>query len=212
MELGDVSNFIIEGNAPAAEQWTQSAIDEGMDPLVIVNEGLIPGMDVVGERFKNGEYYLPEVLVSARAMKWAMNLVRPLLAETQGASLGKVVIGTVRGDLHDIGKNLVSMMLDGAGFEVVDLGNDVSPEQFLEAVEESDANMICMSALLTTTMPIMKTTIEMLEQSEIRQNLRVMVGGAPVTQHYASDIGADGYAPEAATAVEVAKELLGVEK
>ncbi|HAL48773.1 MAG TPA: cobalamin-binding protein, partial [Dehalococcoidia bacterium] len=104
MELGDVSNFIIEGNAPAAEQWTQSAIDEGMDPLVIVNEGLIPGMDVVGERFKNGEYYLPEVLVSARAMKWAMNLVRPLLAETQGASLGKVVIGTVRGDLHDIGK------------------------------------------------------------------------------------------------------------
>ena len=210
MDFSELSDLIIKGRAPATGEWTQSALDEGIEALTIVNQGLVPGMDVVGEKFKNAEYYLPEVLLSARAMKRAMALLSPLLAQTEGASLGRVVMGTVKGDLHDIGKNLVAMMLEGAGFEVVDLGTDVTPEQFLEAAEDGKAQLICMSALLTTTMPIMKSVIDLLQESEVRQQVQIMVGGAPVTERYASDIGADGYAPEAASAVETAKELLGV--
>jgi len=210
MELSELSSYIIEGNAKAAEQWTQQALSQGMDALVIVNQGLVPGMAVVGEKFKNYEYYLPEVLVSARAMKMSMALLKPLLAQQQRASAGHVVIGTVKGDLHDIGKNLVAMMLEGAGFEVTDLGTDVAPETFAKVVEEEKADMLCLSALLTTTMPMLKTTIDHLKGTELRQQVKVMVGGAPVTQSYASEIGADGYAPEAASAVERAKELLGV--
>ncbi|MDP6453636.1 MAG: corrinoid protein [SAR202 cluster bacterium] len=211
MEFSELSDYIINGRAPAAEEWTQAALDEGNEALTIVNQGLVPGMDVVGERFKNGEYYLPEVLLSARAMKRAMALLSPLLARTEGASLGRVVMGTVKGDLHDIGKNLVGMMLEGAGFEVINLGTDVTPEQFLKAVEEDGAQLVCMSALLTTTMPVMKAVVDLLEESEVRQQVQVMVGGAPVTERYASDIGADGYAPEAASAVQTAKDLMGVE-
>lgn len=177
---------------------------------MIVNEGLIPGMNVVGERFKNFEYYLPEVLVRARAMKTAMAIVSPLLAQREGVSMGRIVIGTVKGDLHDIGKNLVSMMLEGAGFEIIDLGTDVSAEQFVKAVEVHDADMLCLSALLTTTMPIMKSIIEDLKQSELRQRVKIVVGGAPVTETYAKNIGADGYAPEAVPAAEVVKELMDV--
>ncbi len=210
MDLSELGKHVIEGNAKAAEEFTQKALDEGVDPLTIVNEGLIPGMDVVGVKFKSFEYYLPEVLVSARAMKTAMALVTPLLAEQRESAAGRAVLGTVKGDLHDIGKNLVGMMLEGAGFEVTDLGTDVEPEAFVKAVEESNANVVCLSALLTTTMTMMKTTIELFEQSELRQQVKIMVGGAPITESYASGIGADGYAPEAASAVERAKELIGI--
>ncbi len=210
MEFEELSRYIVEGNAAAAEEFTRRALVEGSDALAIVNQGLVPGMDVVGQKFKDFEYYLPEVLISARAMKWAMALVTPLLAQREDAAMARVVIGTVKGDLHDIGKNLVGMMLEGAGFEVVDLGTDVEPEAFLRAVEESNAQMLCLSALLTTTMPMMRTTIELLEESEVRQGLKIMVGGAPVTEHFAAQVGADAYAPEAASAVDRAKELLGV--
>ncbi len=210
MKFEELSRYIVEGNAAAAVEFTRRALAEGSDALAIVNQGLVPGMDVVGQKFKDFEYYLPEVLISARAMKRAMALVTPLLANREGASRARVIIGTVKGDLHDIGKNLVGMMLEGAGFEVRDLGTDVEPETFLRAVEESNAQMLCLSALLTTTMPMMRTTIKLLEESEVRRGLKIMVGGAPVTAHFATDVGADAYAPEAASAVDRAKELLGV--
>ena len=210
MDFNELTDHVIEGNASAAEAWTREALSQDIDPLVIVNQGLVPGMDIVGEKFKNEEYYMPDMLVSARAMKTSMALLRPLLAGREGASLGRVVIGTVKGDLHDIGKNLVGMMLEGAGFEIVDLGTDVEPDAFVSAVEENKAAILCLSALLTTTMPMIKTTIECLEDSKVRSQVRVMVGGAPITEAYASEIGADGYAPEAATAVERAKDLLGI--
>ena len=210
MDLAELSDYVITGNAPAAEEWTKNALSEGMAASVIVNEGHIPGMDVVGVKFKSAEYYMPEVLVSARAMKVSMALVKPLLSEQEGGFTGRVVIGTVKGDLHDIGKNLVAMMLEGAGFAVTDLGTDVEPEEFVRAVEESQAQLLCLSALLTTTMPLMKSTITLLEESEVRQQVKILVGGAPVTDEYAASIGADGYAAEAATAVEQAKALIGV--
>ncbi len=208
MELQDLNDYIIEGNVKAAEEWTKGALSQGMAPIVIVNQGLIPGMDVVGAKFKSFEYYLPELLVSAKAMKTAMALVKPLLAQHESAAAGQVVIGTVKGDLHDIGKNLVGMLLEGAGFEVTDLGTDVEPEAFLKAVEEKQPQVLCLSALLTTTMPNMKSTIELMRESEVRLQTKIMVGGAPVTEHYAFDIGADGYAAEAASAVDRIKELV----
>jgi 5-methyltetrahydrofolate--homocysteine methyltransferase len=210
MDFSELSGHVIEGNASAAEALTRGALAQGIDPLDIVNQGLVPGMDVVGEKFKNEEYYMPDMLVSARAMKTAMALLRPLLAGREGASLGQVVIGTVKGDLHDIGKNLVGMMLEGAGFEVADLGTDVAPEAFVREVEDRNAHVLCLSALLTTTMPMIKTTIDLLKESEVRQQVKVMVGGAPVTEEYASDVGADGYAAEAASAADRAKDLLGI--
>ena len=210
MDISELSNHIIQGDAKAAETWTQQALAENMDPLEIVNQGLVPGMAVVGEKFKNFEYYVPEVLVAARAMKWSMALLKPLLADRLNTSLGLVVIGTIKGDLHDIGKNLVAMMLEGAGFEVNDLGSDVTPAAFAKAVEEGNADILCLSALLTTTMPMMKATIDHLKENELRQQVKVLVGGAPVNEKYASQIGADGYAPEAASAVERAKALIGV--
>jgi 5-methyltetrahydrofolate--homocysteine methyltransferase len=210
VDISELSNHIIQGDAKAAETWTQQALAENMDPLEIVNQGLVPGMAVVGEKFKNFEYYVPEVLVAARAMKWSMALLKPLLADRLNTSLGLVVIGTIKGDLHDIGKNLVAMMLEGAGFEVNDLGSDVTPEAFAKAVEEGNADILCLSALLTTTMPMMKATIDHLKENELRQQVKVLVGGAPVNEKYASQIGADGYAPEAASAVERAKALIGV--
>ena len=210
MDINELRNHVIQGDAKAAEAWTQQALDQSMDPLDIVNQGLVPGMAVVGEKFKNFEYYVPEVLVAARAMKWSMALLKPLLADRLEASLGRVVIGTIKGDLHDIGKNLVAMMLEGAGFEINDLGSDVTPEAFAKAVEDGNADILCLSALLTTTMPMMKATIDLLQETELRQQVKVLVGGAPVNEKYASQIGADGYAPEAATAVERAKALIGI--
>ncbi len=208
MELGELSGYVITGDAKAAEEWTQKALAEGMDPLVIMNQGLVPGMDVVGQKFKSYEYYLPEVLISARAMKASMALVRPLLVGRSGSLQGRVVIGTVKGDLHDIGKNLVGMMLEGAGFEVHDLGADVAPEVFVQAIQDHKAQALCLSALLTTTMPMMKSTIEELNRAEIRHMVKVMVGGAPVTEEYAQKIGADGFASDAASAAEKARQLV----
>jgi 5-methyltetrahydrofolate--homocysteine methyltransferase len=175
---------------------------------VIINDGLIAGMGVVGERFKNNEYYVPEVLIAARAMQSAMERVKPLLTEGEMEAKGTVAIGTVKGDLHDIGKNLVAMMYEGGGYDVIDLEVDVSPEQFVEAASEGGANVIALSALLTTTMPSMQDTVDALVEAGIRDQVKVVIGGAPVTQSYADEIGADGYAPDAASAVDTTTELL----
>lgn len=209
VDLKELADAVINGNRDKAVQLTQQALNEGIDAAQILNDGLIAGMQVVGEKFKNNEFYIPEVLVAARAMKAAMEVLRPILTErTDIQPLATVIIGTVRGDLHDIGKNLVAMMLEGAGFKVIDLGVDTPPEKFVEAVKEHGAKIVGMSALLTTTMPAMKDTIEALKAAGIRDEVIVMVGGAPLTQEYADSIGADGYAPDAASAVDKAKELL----
>ena len=210
MELSELTGHVIEGKTESAEEWTRKAISEGMDPLVIVNEGLIAGMEVVGERFTKNEYYVPEMLVSAKAMKASLALVKPLLAQQAAAATGQVVIGTVAGDLHDIGKNLVAMMLEGAGFEVTDLGIDVSPQAFVEAVERNEPDLLCLSALLTTTMPMIERTIGAMKEAELRQKVKIMVGGASMTDDYASSIGADGFAPDAVSAVVRARELMGI--
>jgi len=206
-ELNELSVAIINGDMDVAKKLTQALLDQGMPAGRIVSEGLIPGMNEVGRLFKACEYYVPEVLISARAMKSSMALVRPLLSGADSMKMGKVVIGTVQGDLHDIGKNLVAMMLEGAGFEVVDLATDVSPAKFVEAVKQHKPRVVAMSALLTTTMMAMKSTIEALKEAGVRTDIKVMVGGAPVTERFAHEIGADGYAPEAATATDVAKNL-----
>ncbi|MDP6402274.1 MAG: corrinoid protein [SAR202 cluster bacterium] len=210
MDLSEVTRYVIEGEAEAAEEWTLKALEEGMDPLVIVNQGLIPGMDVVGEKFQNREYYMPEMLVSARAMKMSMAHIKPLLAQSQSSSGLKAICGTVKGDLHDIGVNLVGMMLEGAGFEVIHLGPDNSPDKFLEAAEEKGAQVIILSALLTTTIKNMKATIDRAKELEMRDRVKIFVGGAPVTDDFAKEIGADGYAPDAGSAAKMIKQHLGV--
>jgi len=209
VDLSTLAENLINGKAPAVKELTQKALDEGMEPQKILSDGLIKGMSVVGERFKNNEFYVPEVLIAARAMHAGMDILKPKLADSGVQPIGKVLLGTVKGDLHDIGKNLVAMMLEGAGFEVVDMGIDVAPEKFADAAKEG-ADLIAMSALLTTTMTAMKTTIEALEEAGVRDKIKTLIGGAPVTQNYADEIGADGYARDAASAVDKAKELLGV--
>ena len=210
MELKELADAIITGNRDRARQVTEQAIAGKMEPQRIINEGLIAGMSVVGEKFKNNEFYVPEVLIAARAMHASLDLLRPLIAEGEIQPVGRVAIGTVKGDLHDIGKNLVAMMLEGAGYEVNDLGVDVKPEQFVEAVRDKKVQIIALSALLTTTMPGMADTISALKGASVRSKVKVMIGGAPVTQTYADEIGADGYAPDAASAVDKARELLGL--
>ncbi len=200
---------IINGKRDDAKNLTDKALSDGIEPKRILEDGLIYGMGVVGERFKCNEYYVPELLVAARAMHAALDVLRPVIVKEGIQPVGKAVIGTVRGDLHDIGKNLVAMMLEGAGFEVIDLGVDVSPDKFIERAKEKSADVICISALLTTTMPGMKDTIEALKAAGVRSKHKVMIGGAPITQEYANQIGADGYAADAASAVDKAKELLG---
>ena len=207
-ELQALAEAIINGKRNDAVELTKKLVDAGVPAKRILDEGLIAGMSVVGEKFKNGEYFVPEVLVAARAMKAAMEILRPLLAVSDVEPIGTVVIGTVRGDLHDIGKNLVAMMLEGAGFKVVDLGVDVPAEKFIEAAKENNADIVGMSALLTTTMTYMPEVIKALESEGIRNKVKVIVGGAPVTQEWADQIGADGYAPDAASAVDKCKELL----
>jgi len=207
-DLQALADAIINGKAPLAKELTENLLGEGICPADVLNKGLVAGMEVVGARFKNNEFYVPEVLIAARAMKSAMEILRPVLADTGVKPVATVAIGTVRGDLHDIGKNLVAMMLEGAGFEIKDLGVDVKPEQFVDAVKGEGAGLICLSALLTTTMPAMKDTIQALAAAGLRKDVCVMIGGAPVTQNYADEIGADGYAPDAASAVDKAKELL----
>ena len=205
-DLKALSEAIIRGDQKTAVDITQAAIDEGMAPGTILEEGLIAGMNVIGVRFKANEVYIPEVLIAARAMKMAMEILEPKLIEAGVEPLGKAVIGTVQGDLHDIGKNLVMMMLKGAGFDVIDAGVDVSAEDFVAKAKESGAQLVGLSALLTTTMPAMEKTIQAVKDSGI--SVKVMIGGAPVTQGYADKIGADGYAPDAASAVDLAKSLL----
>ena len=208
-DLEGLAQAIINGKAPDAKELTEKALAEGVNAGDILNKGLVAGMNVVGAKFKNNEFYVPEVLIAARAMKAAMELLKPELASSGVEPKGRVAIGTVRGDLHDIGKNLVAMMLEGAGFEIMDLGVDVKPEQFVEAVRNG-ADVVAMSALLTTTMPAMKETVSALQAEGVRDKAVVMIGGAPVTQNYADEIGADGYSPDAASAVDTAKTLLKI--
>jgi 5-methyltetrahydrofolate--homocysteine methyltransferase len=205
-DLKALADAVIKGDQNTAMEITKAALAEGTAPKSILNEGLIAGMDVVGKRFKNNEVYIPEVLISARAMKMAMQILEPELVKAGVKPIGKLLIGTVRGDLHDIGKNLVAMMLKGAGFDVIDLGVDVGPEKFVEQVKAGDVNLVGMSALLTTTMPGMESTVKALRESGLP--VKIMIGGAPVTQDYADKIGADGYAPDAASAVDMAKSLV----
>lgn len=206
--LGQIRASVIEGNAKAAEALVKQALDGGVQADVILNTALIPAMTEVGQKFEEGEYFVPEMLIAARAMQAGLKLLKPLLAASGAKPVGKVAIGTVKGDLHDIGKSLVAMMLEGAGFEIVDLGVDVAPEKFVEAVKNG-VNVVAMSALLTTTMPNMQNTIKALQEAGLRERTRVMVGGAPVTEAYARQIGADGYAPDASSAVRKARELSG---
>ena len=210
MDLKQIADNLIKGKAPEVKQLVQKAIDEGEDVEKVLNEGLVAGMNVVGAKFKANEFYVPEVLIAARAMKAGMGILRPILAEKNIKGVGTVVLGTVRGDLHDIGKNLVAMMLEGAGFEIIDLGVDVSPEKFIETAKEKKADLVGLSALLTTTMPSMKDVVKAVGDSGLKDKVKVMIGGAPLTQSYADEIGADGYAPDAASAVDEAKQLLGL--
>ena len=206
--LEELAQALINGNAPKTKELTQKAIDEGIAPGKVLNDALIVGMNEVGRRFKNNEFYVPEVLIAARAMHAGMAVLKPLLSEAETSSAATILVGTVKGDLHDIGKNLVIMMLEGAGYNVVDMGVDVSPDKFVEAVRDKKPQIVGLSALLTTTMPAMKTTIEALKEAGVRDSVKVMIGGAPVTQRYADEIGADGYAPDAASAVDLARKLM----
>ena len=207
--LEELRQVVIDGQADKSKALTQKAMDEGIGAETILNDALISAMSEVGQLFETGEYFVPEMLVSARAMKAGLELLRPALAAQKVQSIGKVVIGTVQGDLHDIGKNLVGMMLEGAGFEVFDLGVDVSPQKFVDAVKQHQPQFIGFSALLTTTMPKMKVNIEALKNEGLRNSVKVMVGGAPVTQKFATEIGADIYATDASSAASQARTAIG---
>lgn len=204
-----IADNLYAGEVEKVTSLVKEAIQQGIVPEDILQAGLMSGMDHVGKDFKCGDLYIPEVLIAARAMHAGMDLLRPLLSQTSAAYSGKYVIGTVKGDLHDIGKSLVKLMLEGAGFTGIDLGTDVSPEAFMNAVRENKPDIVAMSALLTTTMTEMKNIIEALEDANLRQSVKILIGGAPVTQAYAKEIGADGYAPDAARAVDVAHTLVG---
>lgn len=207
-DFESLNEAIIQGNIQRVKELTQRMIDKNVEPVSIINEGLIPGMSVVGARFKAGSMYVPEVMMSARAMSNGIALVKPLIAESDMPSSGKVAVGTVKGDLHDIGKNLVIMMLESSGFNVIDLGVDIGAEAFVKAVKEQQVQIIGMSALLTTTMLNMKDTIEALKKAGIRDQVKIIIGGAPVTRDFAEKIGADGYAPDAGSAADLCKKLL----
>jgi corrinoid protein of di/trimethylamine methyltransferase len=196
------------GNAPAVKDLTNEGLSMGMDPETLLYDALIPSLEEVGARFERGDFFVPEMLIAARAMQGALDILRPLLAETGAKPIGTVVMGTVKGDVHDIGKNLVNIMLEGAGFTVYDLGVNVAPEKFVEQVQEHEPDIVGFSAFLTTTMPMFKANINALEKTGLRNRVIVMVGGAPVTQEYADAVGADGYAADASTAVRLAKALI----
>jgi len=205
--LKQLHDAIIEGNAPVARKVTEQALADKLDPQMLVQQYMIPAMAEVGRRYEAGDYFVPELLIAARAMKGSLQLLRPLLAAGGAQPAGRVAIGTVKGDLHDIGKNLVAAMLEGAGYEIIDLGVDVPPDRFISAVKEKRADFIAMSALLTTTMTSMKTTIDAIKAAGIRSQVRIMIGGAPVTQKYADEIGADGYSSNANGAVALVRKL-----
>jgi len=203
-----IYNGVLEGQHKQVAVDVQAALDAGLNPVLVLNEGMIAAMAEVGRLFEVGEYYVPEMLISARAMQTGLAVLKPLLKEADVKPAGRVIIGTVKGDLHDIGKNLVAMMLEGAGFEIKDMGTDVSPEKFVETVKGGGVDIVALSALLTTTMPNMKATIDALKAAGLREKVKVMIGGAPVTDSYAQQIGADGYSPDASRAVNLAKSLI----
>jgi len=209
-DLKKLYDAVLTGDAKTAVAITREAIAEDIDPLQLISGTMVPAMDEVGKLYEEEEYFVPELLLSARAMKGALELLRPLLAERGAKPTGTVAIGTVKGDLHDIGKNLVASLLEGGGFDVIDLGADVPPEKFIEAIRDKGAQVVCLSALLTVTMPSMKSTIEALKQAGLRDRVKVLVGGAPVTQQYADEIGADGYGESASNAVALARRMCGV--
>ena len=206
--LESISTAVIEGDLDEIHDLTEDALDEGLSAEEILNKGLMPGMDHVGVEFRAGNMFVPEVLRSARTMQASMDILRPILVEAGVETVGKVLLGTVKGDLHDIGKNLVAMMCEGAGFEVKDLGKDVAPEAFVDAVKEYEPHIVGMSALLTTTMRAMESTIRVLEEAGLRDRVKIIIGGAPTTQAFADQIGADGYASNAASAADLAKKLV----
>ncbi len=207
MNFEKLKSLISSGNVPEVRKSVEDLLMSGTEPLKILNSGLIEAMEEIGEKFKKNEVYVPEVLMAARAMKEGVSILKPLLSSEQLGTKGCIIIGTVKGDLHDIGKNIVAIMLEGAGFKVIDLGVDVSPEKFLSAVIEHKADLVAISALLTTTMPSMKTTVSILKDKG-PSNLKIMVGGAPVTKEFAEEIQADGFSEEAGTAVDTAKKLI----
>ena len=206
--LNDISASLQAGKAKDVKALIEQALADGVGAKAILEEGLLPGMSIIGDKFKNNEVYVPEVLISARAMKAGTDLLKPYLADANVQPLGKIAIGTVKGDLHDIGKNLVKMMMEGKGIEVVDLGVDVSPEQFLAAVKEQGCQIVCCSALLTTTMGVMKDVVDIFVNEGIRDSVKIMIGGAPITDAYCASIGADGYTADAASAADLAVEFL----
>lgn len=208
VNLDVISEALQRGDAEKVEELVKKSLEENLSPKKILEDGLIKGMGIIGAKFKKNEVYVPEVLIAARAMHAGMNILKPKLIETGVKNIGIVAIGTVKGDLHDIGKNLVKMMLEGAGFEVIDLGIDVSADKFVEAVKEHKPNIIAMSALLTTTMVNMPEVIKALEAAGLREKVKIVIGGAPITQNYADQIGADGYSPDAASAVDNAKTFI----
>jgi len=205
----DLANSIIRGDNIVSKEIAEKLVADGVPATDILNDGLMPGMNIVGKKFKTNEMYIPEGLIAARAMHSAMDIIKPLLSETGEEGKGSIAIGTVQGDLHDIGKNLVGMMLEGGGYDVVDLGVDIPAEKYIEAIKENRIKVIGLSALLTTTMPGMKDIIDSLKADPETTDIKVMVGGAPLTQEYADSIGADGYAPDAASAVDLADKLMG---
>ena len=204
----ELYDAILTGNAKKAEEVTNAALEAKVDPNELVQKHMIPAMDEVGKRFEANEYFVPELLIAARAMKTSLKILTPHLIKAGVESTGRVVIGTVQGDLHDIGKNLVASMLEGGGFKVVDLGVDVPPEKFVEAAQEKDGTIVALSALLTTTMTMMKTVVEALQKAGIRNKTKVLIGGAPITQEFADEIGADGYSDNASAAVAMARKLV----
>jgi 5-methyltetrahydrofolate--homocysteine methyltransferase len=207
--MQELISLVISGDVDKVKSTTQQMLDAGEDPMKIIDEGLVAGINVVGDRFKEGEMYVPEMMMSAQAMKAGVELAKEKVSGVEMSTAGKVVIGTVAGDLHDIGKNLVAMMLESSGFDVVDLGVDVETDKFIASVKEHNPQIVGMSALLTTTMPAMKDVIAVLQEGDLRNGVKVIIGGAPVTNDYANEIGADGYAADAAIAIDLCKELVG---
>jgi corrinoid protein of di/trimethylamine methyltransferase len=207
-DLDKLREAILNGDAKTSSAVAKQALEEGAEPLSLVTNYMVPAMDEVGRRFECEEYFVPELLLAARAMKAALEHIRPLLVASGAEPAGRVIIGTVKGDLHDIGKNLVSAMLEGAGFEVTDLGADVAPEKFIACIAEKKVDIVCLSALLTVTMPSMRNTIDALKQAGVREKVKILVGGAPVTQQFADQIGADGYGENASVAVQLARKLM----
>jgi 5-methyltetrahydrofolate--homocysteine methyltransferase len=206
----DIYKGVLEGDVAVTEAGVTQALEAKNEPAEILNQGMIAAMKEVGRLFEEGEYYLPEMMIAARAMQAGLALLKPLLVDSGVEPTGKIVVGTVQGDLHDIGKNLVSMMFEGAGFAITDLGTDVAPEEFVAAIQEGDVDVVALSALLTTTMLSMKATVDAISAAGLRENVKVIVGGAPVTQEFAEKIGADGFAPDASSAVTMTESLLGL--